>query len=195
MSVLVTAQAGNDQNLDSVKAKCRQFKTLSAAFNQSKVLLSGKELTSGGKLYFTAPDRLSMIYDNPQGDLFIIDGSFLYMSKAKASHLYDTKKNALMASLSATLLHCVRGEIEELAAENDAEVKADRQKGGLLVTISARKKTAKGYSSIVLLYDSSNYTLKRMELVEPNGIRNIYEMSSYLINPSVDSSVYSHPQK
>lgn len=194
LSVL-TARAGNDQSLDALKSKCLQYQTLTATFSQAKVLLSGKKITSGGKLYFSAPDRMSMIYDNPEGDLFIIDGSNLYMSKGKIAHLYDTKKNALMGSLSATLLHCVRGEVEALAAENDADIKVESLKGSVQVTITARKKVAKGYSSIILLYNASNATLTRMELVEPNGIRNIYEMSSFAVNPSVDDAVYSYPKK
>ncbi|MGN0188377.1 MAG: outer membrane lipoprotein carrier protein LolA [Candidatus Cryptobacteroides sp.] len=189
------ANAGNDQTLNAVKTKCQQFKTLTATFAQAKVLVSGKEITSGGKLYFSAPDRMSMIYDNPEGDLFIIDGADLYMSKGKTAHLYDTKKNALMGSLSATLLHCVRGEIEELAEENDADVKTESLKGSIRVTITARKKVAKGYSSIILLYDAAASTLTKMELVEPNGIRNIYEMSSFAVNPPVDDAVYSYPKK
>ena len=191
----IVAGAAEDRTLNALKAKCQQFSTLTATFNQAKVLISGKEITSGGKLYFSSPDKMSMIYDNPEGDLFIIDGTKLYISKGKAVHLYDTSKNALMGSLSATLLHCIRGEVAELAAENDADIKLESLKGSVQVTITARKKVARGYSSIILLYNTSNATLSRMELVEPNGIRNIYEMSSFGENPSVDASVYSYPKK
>ncbi len=193
--VTIAASAGEDPTLSSIKIKCQKFQTLTAAFSQAKVLLSGKEITSGGKLYFSAPDRMSMIYDNPEGDLFIIDGANLYMSKGKSAHLYDTGKNALMGSLRATLLHCIRGEVAELAAENDADIKVESLRGTVRVTITARKKVAKGYSSIILDYDASSATLTRMELVEPNGIRNIYEMSSFGVNTSVDASVYSYPKK
>ena len=117
------------------------------------------------------------------------------MSKGKSAHLYDTGKNALMGSLKATLLHCIRGEVAELATENDAEIKVESLRGTVRVTITARKKVAKGYSSIILDYDASSATLARMELVEPNGIRNIYEMSSFGVNTSVDASVYSYPKK
>ncbi|MDE6872727.1 MAG: outer membrane lipoprotein carrier protein LolA [Bacteroidales bacterium] len=180
-----------DVILDRIESMNASIKTIEAHFDQTKTLpASGKEIKSEGTLYFTAKDRMSMVYSSPESDLFIIDGTKVSMSHGGRKNVYDTSRNALMGSLSATLLGCITGQVRPLAMENDAEIAAEQTKDGYLVTMTARKKAAKGYSSIVLLYDLKTCVLKRMEMVEFSKISNLYEMSSIKTGGAIPPAVY-----
>ena len=46
-----------------------------ATFKQAKTLkITGKVIKSEGEITYTAPDQLAMMYTDPEGDYFIIDG-------------------------------------------------------------------------------------------------------------------------
>ena len=190
----VQTVSAQDASLDRIERKNTALETIEAHLNQTRTLQSGKEIVSEGTLYFSSPDRMSMIYSVPESDLFIIDGKSLYMARGKSRQLYDTEKNALMRSLSSTLLYCVRGQLRTLAQENNAEISVEDTSAGCKVTLNALKRSARGYSQIVLLYDRTTSVLVRMELVEFSRIRTVYEMSDIRTDITVDEAVYSIPE-
>lgn len=177
--------------LDKIESANSSVTAIEAHFNQTKTLpASGKEIKSKGTLYYNAKDRMSLIYDVPESDVFIIDGVKMSMSRGGKKNVFDTSKNALMGNLSATLLNCITGKIRALAQSNDADVTAEKTKEGYLVTATARKKAAKGYSSIVLLYNPDTFVLTSMKMVEFSKISTFYELSSIRTGVKIDPAVY-----
>lgn len=193
MSVAAMAQG---RILDKIEEKNSSVEAIEAHFDQVKTLpATGKEIKSEGTLYFNAKDRMSMIYTDPASDVFIIDRTKLCMVRSGKRNVYDITKNALMGSLSSTLLNCITGKIRTLAVANDAEIGAEQTSEGYVVTLTARKKASKGYSKIVLLYDPATCILKRMEMVEFSQISTLYKMSSIKTGVNIDPYVYAFPEK
>lgn len=177
--------------LDRIESANASVMTIEAHFDQTKTLpASGKNLKSEGTLYYNAKDRMALIYDVPESDMFIIDGAKMSMSRGGRKNVFDTSKNVLMGNLSSTLLNCITGRIRALAQANDADVTAEETKEGYLVTATARKKAARGYSSIVLLYDLETCVLSSMKMVEFSQISTLYELSSIKTGVKIDPSVY-----
>ena len=128
--------------------------TLEGSFVQVKTIkASGRSFTTKGKLYYTSPDQLQMLYSQPEGDYLIIDGPFLRSDINGTAMDVDTSRNAQMRNLRNTLLNCIAGNVEKVAADNDADLtSANLSGGGRKVTIIARKTAPRGYSRIVLEY-------------------------------------------
>ena len=147
---------------------------LSCTFTQKKTLKAVHKVIPGsGTVTFTAPDQLSMMYDEPQGEYLIIDGNqFKNAVKGKAITV-DTSKNAYMRNLRNTLLNCITGNYEAAAKENDANLVVEEKGGIKTVTILARKQAVKGYSRIIMDYDKKGRPV-RMVLDEFTGIETEY---------------------
>lgn len=147
-------------------------------FTQAKTLkVSGRVIKSEGNISFTAPDQLAMLYTNPDGDYFIIDGPFVRMDLRGVTLDVDTKTNKLVASQRNALLYSLAGKYEEVAKEMDADITVTPKNGGKHVVIKARKVQAKGYSGVELDY-GKNGRITRMVLEEFGGISTEYVLTT-----------------
>lgn len=188
------AKAQTDKILSGIEKANSSVSTVEAHFSQTRTILaSGKKTEMEGILYFSAPDKMSMHYSTPAFDLLTINGNQFHLKRSGKASTYNTDKNALMGSLSKTLLRCIKGQVSATAEDNDADVEAKSNGNNWEVTLLARKKAARGYSKIILEYRKSDGMLVSMEMVEFSGISNLYRMSDILTGMEIDKSVYIIP--
>lgn len=133
-----------------------------------------KPLELTGKLVFKPDTFLSMLYDN--GDQFTIDGDKMVVLHEGTPVVYNLTKNLMMKGLSHTLLYSFKGDLPLLAEEQDAEIQAVKEKGCFVVTLTPRKKTARGISRLVVSYDAATCAIRGMILDEPTGASTRYSM-------------------
>ena len=146
-------------------------------FVQNKTLKATRKVIPGsGKISFTAPDRLSMTYDVPEGDYLIIEGDELRSCSDGRVIKVDTSKNARMRKMRNTLLNCITGAYEEAAAENDADVAVEEKGDVKTVSLTARKQQASGYSRIIIDYNRKGLPV-RMVLDEFTGVVTDYSFT------------------
>ena len=161
--------------LCSIAAGAQNFE---GTFKQAKTLkVSGRVIKSEGNITFTAPDQLAMLYTNPDGDYFIIDGPIVRMDLRGVTLDVDTSTNKLVASQRNALLYSLAGKYEEVAKEMDADCTVTQKNGGKHVVIKARKVQAKGYSGVELDY-GKNGRITRMVLEEFGGISTEYVLTA-----------------
>lgn len=168
----------------SIEGKFAQTKTIAA---------NGKQIKSDGTLYISDSDKMAMHYNAPSTDLLIINGERFYMIRGKKKNDFNTAKNKAMRSLRNTLLYCVHGKPAQLAEENNANISANKESEGLIVTLTSQKKTARGYKKIILNYDSQSQLLTRMEMIEWGGNSTVYEISGIKTNATFPATVYEIP--
>ena len=144
-------------------------------FKQAKTLkVTGKVIKSEGDITYTAPDQLAMLYTNPDGDYFIIDGPFLRMDLRGITLDVNTENNKVVRPQRNAILYSIAGRYEEIAAEMDAECTVSAAKnGGKHVVLKMRKVLPKAYSGMELDYDKAG-KLTRMVLEEAGGISTEY---------------------
>ncbi|MBR6886690.1 MAG: outer membrane lipoprotein carrier protein LolA [Bacteroidales bacterium] len=143
-------------------------------FTQTKTLkVSGKQIHSQGTITYQSPDQLAMMYTEPAGDYFIIDGPYLRMDLRGISLDVDTSGNKTVRAQRNAILYGVSGKYEDIAAEMDAECTVTSAAGKKHVVLKMRKPTPKSYSGMVLDYDK-NGKLTRMVLEEFSGITTEY---------------------
>ena len=143
---------------------------MSCTFVQKKTLKATNKVIPGeGKITFTAPDQLKMMYDVPEGEYLIIDGMELKSCASGRTVTFDTTKNPRMRKMRNTLLNCITGAYETAAQENDATLIVE-QKGDLkTVSMMAKKQQPTGYARIIIDYNKKGLPV-RMVLDEFTGI-------------------------
>ena len=147
---------------------------LSATFVQKKTLKAIHKVIPGeGKITFTAPDQLKMMYDVPEGEYLIIDGMTLKSCVKGKVVTFDTTKNPRMRKMRDTLLDCIMGNYEKAAQDNDATLIVEQNGDIKTVSMMARKQLPTGYARIILDYNKKGLPV-RMVLDEFAGIETEY---------------------
>lgn len=172
-------------SVKNIESKFTQVKTIKA---------SGRKIASEGTLYFTPDGHLTMRYSKPAGELLVVNGNKFHMNKGGKAMTFDTSKNALMGSLANTLVNCIKGDPETVAAANNAKLAASETAEGYVVTLTAAA-GHRGYSKIVLTYRKSDCVLVKMIMEETVGITNTYEMKEVKKNTSLPSDAFRIPTK
>ena len=162
--------------LFSITAFAQQ--TFDTDFTQTKLMkISGKTTDKAGHLTFDGADQLSMIYTEPQGDYFRIEGNMVKINMDGKKVELDAEKVKMVGLQRSTLLNCLSGNWEQAAADNNAELTVTEEKGLKNISIVAKGKVPKGgYKSVELTYRVSDNTLVKMMLEEAIGIINTYEI-------------------
>ena len=153
-------------------------KTFDTDFTQTKLMkISGKTTDKAGHLTFDGNDQLSMIYTEPQGDYFKIEGNMVKINMDGKKVELDAEKVKMVGLQRSTLLNCLAGNWEQAAADNNAELTVKEEKGMKTVSIVANGKVPKGgYKAVELTYRLSDNALVKMMLEEAIGIINTYEI-------------------
>lgn len=173
-----------------------QIKGLEADFTLTKTV-PGKAAPekSTGKIYYAAPGSLALHYAAPSTNLVVIDGTAVFTRQDGRERRFDTTKNAPMRGMSETLINCVKGDTQKVADENDADIKVQKFARTTDVTITARKKSPRGYSRIQLSYRKSDGLLQSMKLTEFNGTVSEYRMSGFNQSAALPADAFGIPAK
>lgn len=193
VSVILNAQ---NHILVEIEEANAQYKTIEGMFVRTQInAAKGISVKSEGELYIADDAQMAQYYKAPSTDLLIINGHDFYMVRGKKKNKFNTEKNKTMRGLRNTLLYCIHGKPAMLAAENSAEIIAEKNKNGYEVVLTSTKKTPRGYAKIVLTYDLESKLLTKMQMDEYNGNSTLYEMSDMKINTSIDAKVFNGPTK
>lgn len=193
VSVILNAQ---NHILVEIEEANAQYKTIEGMFTRTQInAVKGISVKSEGDLYIADDAQMAQYYKAPSTDLLIINGNDFYMVRGKKKNKFNTEKNKTMRGLRNTLLCCIHGKPAMLAAENSAEIIAEKKKDGYEVVLTSTKKTPRGYAKIVLTYDLESKLLTKMQMDEYNGNSTLYEMSDMKINTRIDANVFNGPTK
>ena len=162
--------------LFSVSAFAQQI--FDTDFTQTKLMkVSGKTTEKTGHLLFDGNDHLSMIYSEPKGEYFIIEGNQVKINLDGKKAELDAEKAKTVKLQRATLLNCLSGNWEQAAEDNNADLTVTEDKGFRNVLIKANGKVPRGgYSSVELTYRLSDGVMIKMVLEEAVGSINTYEI-------------------
>ena len=148
-------------------------------FTQTKVMkASGKTTPKSGHLTFDGNDHLSMVYSDPDGDFFNIEGTMVKMNMDGKKAELDANKVKMVQLQRSTLLNCLSGNWEQAAADNDADLTVTEKDGQRNILIKAKGKVPRGgYASVELTYRLSDGMLTKMVLEEAIGVKNTYQIN------------------
>ncbi len=173
-----------------------QTKGLEANFTLTKTSAAKAAAeTFSGKIYYAEPGNLALHYAAPSNNLLVIAGTAVYNRQGDKDRHFDTTKNAPMRSMASTLINCVKGETAKVAEENDADITVKDFARTKDVTITARKKSPRGYAQIKLSYNRSNGQLIYMKLTEFGGTVSEYKMTGFRSGVTLPKDAFTIPAK
>ena len=191
-----TAIGAQNNVLAEIEKANAAYNTVEGAFTRTQInKAKGTTETDKGILYLAGETQMAQHYQAPSTDVLIINGDDFYMVRGKKTNKFNTAKNKTMRGLRNTLLYCLHGKPGALAAENGAEITAEKKAKGYEVVLVSAKKTPRGYAKIILMYDLKNKALTSMQMDEYNGNSTLYEMSGVKTNGNVDAKVFDIPEK
>ncbi len=147
-----------------------------------------------GELYYSATDRMSMHYSNPQTDLLVINSDQFYMASGKRKNHFNLTQNATMRSLAHLLLNSMHGDIEAIATETSAQIEYTSDAQYHIFTLTKTKREVKGYRQVVLKYAKTDLLLHYMLLEEHSGNYNTYTLTDHTLQPPTPDK-YLIPKK
>lgn len=148
-------------------------------FTQTKVMkASGKTTPKSGHLTFDGNDHLTMVYSDPDGDFFNIEGTMVKMNMDGKKAELDANKVKMVQLQRSTLLNCLSGNWEQAAVDNNADSNVSYEGDSQIITLTVQGKVPRGgYASVVLTYRVSDGALTKMVLEEAVGAINTYEIA------------------
>ena len=151
---------------------------MTAQFTETKVMPKMKKnITKKGTLYFkTDNSNLLMQYSDPEGDYTLIKDGVMYVKKGDKQQKFTGNNEASkMAVLKSSLINAFVGDIEAIAKDNKAAVKAEESTTRYRFVITRKIEQKQGINSLTLLYDKATGALLMLKIEEANGNYTTYE--------------------
>ena len=166
----------NDKEiLEKIKQENLKHSSINCNFKQTKhISILGENIISEGLFFYEKPDKLSMQYTNPEGDLMSIDGDKFVMITSGKRNETSAKSNAKMRGMKTILSSCLQGDVLQMEA---AAITCEEDAKYYIVTADINKKTNKSnISKVTTYYNKSNLTVSILRTEEQDGSYTVYEL-------------------
>lgn len=142
-----------------------------------RLKVNGKTTVMKGHLDYDGKEHLNMIYSDPAGEYFVIDGSQIKMNLYGKKAELNADKVPMIQLQRATLLNCLAGNWEQAAKDNNAKASTSEKLGFRTVSIVSDKVVPRGgYKSVTITYRVKDGMVTRLVLEDAVGIEDSYEM-------------------
>ena len=190
-----TVSDADSQILEKIKQANIQYTTITSDFQQTKHMsILGTEVSSSGKFYYNKPEQMVMLYDDPVGDLMLINGNLMLMVMAGKRSEANSKSNAKMRGLKNILIFCMEGDVLKIGAD---KVTCSEIVQYYEIDIEVNTKLNKSnIKKVVVSYDKNDLTPSVLKTIEPDDSYTIYDLSkNKKYNESIDEAVFQAPKK
>lgn len=191
LSILNTTFAQTDNTLDKIETAGKKHTTVTGSLTQVRTTASKSKTDMAGALSYTDKSQFAINYTAPAGNRTVINGQNMLLVAKGKTQKFNLQKNQSMQKLASFLLDAMSGRVRGIASANNADYTVSESGGYITVQMKARKKAAKGYSSIRLVYRQSDFVMTEMETVEFSGVSNQYKMTDIKVNKPVDEAAFT----
>ncbi len=197
MSVHVFAQTSIDFSSDKATkiAKANEkVSSFTSTFTQTKKMsfMDAPAVSEGTCSYVREGNKLCMKYTKPAGELMLINGQSITISRGGKARTMSAKNNKANA-LANMLLSCTKGEFASLGA---SDLTYNETKAAFVYTMKVDIEVGKSnISKLELAYSKQDMTMVSLSMIEPDGSYTLYELSGKQLNAKIDDSVFVAPKK
>jgi outer membrane lipoprotein carrier protein len=190
----VNAQDGSVGSIvEKIKQANLQCTSITSDFVQVKHLsFMSEDVSSNGKFFYSKPDRLLMQYEQPAGDIMLINKDQLVMIVAGKYSKASTKSSSKARTMRNILSSCLQGDASLI---DGVTLSSEETDGGYVITAQLKKKTRNNVTKVVLTYDKSDLTLTVLRMEEADGSYTVYTLINKVLNQPVDDGVFKAPSK
>ncbi|MGM9746903.1 MAG: outer membrane lipoprotein carrier protein LolA [Paludibacteraceae bacterium] len=189
--VACTACADSAAILTKLQTNGSTINTIASRFVQRRhVQVLKNDVVSSGRFYYQHNDKICMIYDQPQGDLLLMNGDDFVMIADGRRSVVNAQTNPMLKQLRTLLTACVSGDFERLKTGRNTQLVVDETDAHYILTAMFDGSAKKMYASIVLTFDKQNLALQVLRMNEANGNFTEYTFESPTFNQAIDARVF-----
>lgn len=190
----VTAQTITDADarvLEKIKQENAKYNSITCDFKQVKHLeMLGEDIDSEGKFYYAKPDKLAMRYEDPEGEMMLINGDKFVMVAMGTRREISGQSNAKMQGMKTILAACLEGDVKKVGA---SKITCKETAKHYVVTAIINPASNKSdITEVVLNYDKSNLSLSLLKTIEADGSYTIYELINKKFNQPIADSIFQN---
>jgi len=164
--------------------------SITSDFTQEKTLTALTEkITSSGKFWFKRNNRVRIEYLKPFVYLMIMDGDKMLVRDNEKENKINVKSNKLFQQVNRIMIDCVQGTI--LDSKDFATKVFEDDKVFLLEMTPISKALREFFQTIVLRVDKHDYSVKSIEMNEPEGDKTIISFKNKRLNEQVADAVFA----
>jgi outer membrane lipoprotein-sorting protein len=175
----------------SVNEVAKKIKTLSNDFTQYKHMdFLAKDIETSGRMSFKEPSILAWQYKKPYNYSIIFkNGKILINDEGKKSAV-DIGNSKIFAKINKLIVGSVSGNLFD---EKEFDIAYLKIKGQNVTRLNPKDAALKKYiKQIELTFDSSDFTVVQVRLLESSEDYTRIVLKNKTINAKIDDSVFSH---
>ncbi len=170
---------------DEIGARVQQFydatKTFKATFTQTYTIkVQNVKKVSTGKVTFEKPGKMSFVYDAPNGNRVVSDGTTIRVYEKENEQMFETpvKGSQYPAALSFLMGQGKLTKDFSLRLLDAAQMKFE---GGYVIEGTPKEATP-AYQKLLLYVDAQTNQVRRALILDAQGNRNRFDFSAPVVN-------------
>jgi outer membrane lipoprotein-sorting protein len=168
-----------------------KIKTIQSTFTQEKNLsMLQEKITSEGKFWFQASNKVRIEYEKPFRYVMIINGNEVIIRDGQKETRSNSDSNKLFQQVNRILVDCVRGTI--LDNKDFKHQVFENDKRYLLRMTPVSKSLKQFFQTIDLTIDKNDATVVSIDMLEPGGDNTLMIFANKKINEKLDEQVFIH---
>lgn len=175
--------------LQRVEQAYEPVRTLRADFQQVlQVPLLGSDRESEGTLYQERPNRLAMRFSDPEGDLIVADGQYLWIYQPSSDET-QVLRSRLEGGAGPLDFHeqFIRNATERFTATHEGEETVNGRTTDMLTLVP---NADVGYRQVRIWVDREDSLVRRFEIEEDNDSVRRIELRDLALNAEIDDAVF-----
>ncbi len=167
-----------------------KISSIASTFTQEKILTALTEkIISRGNFKFKRNNKIRIEYTSPYRYLMIMNGDKILVKDDQKENRINVRSNKLFRQINRIMIDCFQGTI--LASE-DFTVKVYENRSKYLLEMTPVSKTLKEFfTTIVLLVEKEDYSVRSIDMNEPSGDKTIMTFTEKKINTSLSDAVFA----
>ncbi|MDR1672013.1 MAG: outer membrane lipoprotein carrier protein LolA [Bacteroidales bacterium] len=168
--------------------------SVASPFKQTQHLsLLGEDVHSSGRFYYAKPDKLAMLYDDPSGDVMLINGDRFVMVSGSKKKETSAKNNAQMKSMKTILSACLQGDATSIGAD---KISCGETADAYIIIAEINGKANKSnIVKVTLTFEKTTLTLSVLRTEEKDGSYTTYELTDKKFDQPIDNSIFDPDKK
>ena len=195
--VTVFSQSSQFREMKDVEIFKKKFESVSKTINsiqsnftqEKNLSVISEVVKSKGKFYFKKENLLRWQYDKPYSYVIVINGDNILIKDNKKSRVLNTQSNDMFKKIAEIMSMSLQGnvlnskEFKVNFQENDSQI--------LLKLFPVNKNMATFMKTIHLYISKIDYSVVKLEMLEPTGDYTKIEFSDRKVNENIPDEKFS----
>jgi outer membrane lipoprotein-sorting protein len=184
-----TISEADSRIVEKIRVANTAYTSVTSRFKQTRHLsLLEEDIHSGGQFYYAKPDKLAMLYDEPAGDLMLINGDRFVMVNGGKRKETSAKNNTRMKGMKTVLSACLQGDMTLIGASS---ISCAETANAYLITAEINGKDNKSnIVKVTLTFEKANLTLSVLRTEEKDGSYTVYELVDKKIDQPINADIF-----